>query len=167
MRVTKLCLAVAAVLCFAGGAQAGTGTAYFTVSANIAATCAVSVAGNISGLTNTNNTGSTTMNLTCTNTTPWTVGLVGVNNSDNTTFRMYDGDNYIAYTIAATSSDADVTGKPSQVGSTVPTRIVGTGTGVAQPVTLTVTARTTGADSLELAEPGDSYVDTVTATIYY
>jgi spore coat protein U-like protein len=146
-----------------------TNTTTFTVSATVAAYCTVSVPSGISGLSSSNQSASTTMTVECTNGTSWAVGLAGLSNPSDGVFRMKDSastPNYIRYSIAASSSDSNVTAKPSAVGNSS-NRIGGSGGGSAQSITLTANATLgTSGEDIRFAAPG-SYADTVTATIEF
>lgn len=151
-------------------ANSATNTTTFTVSATVAAYCTVSVPAGISGLSAATTSASTTMTVECTNGTSWAVGLAGTTNAADGVFRMKDSTaptpNKIRYSIAATSSDSNVTAKPTAVGNTS-NRIGGTGGGTAQTVTLTANATLgTAGEDIRFAAPG-SYSDTVTATIEF
>ncbi len=151
-------------------ANSATNTTTFTVSATVAAYCTVSVPTGISGLSASTLSASTTMTVECTNGTSWVVGLLGTTNASDGVFRMKDSaaptPNKIRYSIAATSSDSNVTAKPTAVGNSA-NRIGGTGAGAAQTVTLTANATLgTAGEDIRFAAPG-SYSDTVTATIEF
>ena len=115
----KRSFAIGAIAAFTLGApaNAATNTASFTVTANITAYCTVTISTGITGLSVTTPSGSTTMIVSCTNGTGWTVGLVGTHQVSDTQFAMSDGTDTIYYTIAATSAAAGVTQKPVAVGS--------------------------------------------------
>ena len=165
-------VAVAALVLTTGYAQqagAGSNTTTFTVTAVVAAHCTVNVPTNITGLNAATQSATTTLSVACTNGTPWTVGLAGVNNAADQAFRMKSsGNKYVRYTVAATSADSNVTDKPTQVGSQSSNRIGGTGGGGAQSVTLTASAvlNTVPTEDIRFVDPA-TYTDTVTATVYF
>ncbi len=140
-------------------ASAATATTTFQVTATVVATCLISgntlAFGNYTGV---QLDGTTTLSVTCTNTTPYNVGLNAgtATGATVTTRKMVNGANLLAY---ALYSD---TGRTTNWGNTVSTDTVpGTGNGSAQ--TLTVYGRIAAA---QYVTPG-SYADTITATITY
>jgi spore coat protein U-like protein len=172
MTTIKRSIVAASLLASAVSMQAmgATNSTNFTVSATVAAYCTVSVPTGISGLSSSNHSATASMTIECTNGTSWTVGLAGLSNAADGVFRMKDATtptpNYIRYSIAATSSDSNVTSKPTAVGSTS-NRIGGSGAGGAQSVTLTANATLgTSGEDIRFAAPG-SYSDTVTATVEF
>ncbi len=139
---------------------AATATSNFTVSATVQATCLIS-AGNLSFGTYTGSQvdASSTISVTCTNTTPYDVGLsAGTTTGATTSTRKMAGTggatlNYALYTDS---------GHLSNWGNIVDTDAVeGTGNGSAQ--SLTVYGRLPAA---QYVTPG-AYSDTITATITY
>lgn len=141
-------------------AQAATSTANFQVTAMVQATCMIS-AGNLDfgTYTGTATTATSSISVTCTNTTPYNVGLNAGSSSGATvtTRKMADsgGDtlSYGLYQDAAYSLNwGDTTGTDT---------VAGTGDGSTQ--TLTVYGQLPAG---QYVTPG-SYSDTVTATVYY
>jgi len=140
-------------------ANAATATASFNVTATVVATCSISATalafGNYTGA-QTDNT--STISVTCTNTTPYNVLLNpgSATGATVTTRKMTNGANTLGY---ALYSD---TGRTVNWGQTVGTdTVAGTGNGSAQ--TLTVYGRIAAG---QLVTPG-SYTDSVTATVSY
>jgi len=141
-------------------AAAATATATMSVTATVVATCVLSATplafGNYTGV----QTDSTaTLSITCTNTTPYNVGLgVGLSTGATVTTRKMTGPASATLAYALFSDTA----RTVNWGMTVPTdTVAGTGTGSVQ--SLTVYGRV--AAGLYVA-PG-AYTDTVTATVTY
>ena len=143
-----------------GPASAATATTTFTVSATVQATCSISAA-NLAFGTYTgaliNATAALTVN--CTNTTPYNIGLsAGTTTGATVTTRKMAGPgaNTIGYGLYRDAAHA------TNWGNTVGTdTLPGTGTGVAQSVTI-FGQMAAG----QLSSPG-AYSDTITATINY
>src|SRR3977135_3119516 len=94
-RILAGSLAIAALLCDAGGGavQAATATASFTVSVTIVASCSISatnLAFGAQGILSANVASTSTVSVTCTNTTPYSVGLDNGVNFSGGTRRMKD-----------------------------------------------------------------------------
>lgn len=166
MKLNKL--AVAATLAIVSvGAQAATTTDTFTVSTNVTASCSVS-AGNlvftdVDPLANASaaTDGTSTVSVTCSNTTPYDVGLSAgsATGATVTTRKMTHTDTTSTLDYALFSD----TGRTTNWGNTVATdTVAGTGTGAAQ--TLTVYGRI--ASGQQAAKVG-AYSDTVTVTVTY
>lgn len=162
--VRSRALSACALFCLWGlavsapSAEAGVDTATFQVSANVQATCVISVApmsfGTYTGLTA---TATTTISVVCTNTTPYTIGLdagVGVGCSESLRCLTQQGGTaqieYSLYHDAAYSNVWTSTNVHN-----------GVGTGVSQAITIYGRAR-----GEQFVEP-DPYYDTVTATINF
>ncbi|AYD62699.1 spore coat U domain-containing protein [Achromobacter sp. B7] len=144
-------------------AQAGP-TANFNVTLTITANCVIA-ANNLAfgthGVLNTAITGNTTLNVTCSNTTPYTVGLssgTGTGSSGTTRFMQGTGSNTatVAYQLYQPNSPTVVWGDAQ-----VADRVGGVGNGSAQALVVngTVPVQTTPAP--------DTYSSTVTATVYF
>lgn len=153
-------LAVAGAFCLTSThALAATATSSFTVSATVNATCLIN-AGNLSFGTYTGSTVNATssISVTCTNTTPYNVGLnAGTASGATVTTRAMTGTNgTLSYSLYSDS------GMTTNWGNTVGTDTVsGTGNGSAQ--SLTVYGQI---PSGQYVAPG-SYSDTITATVTY
>ena len=145
-----------------GAVHAATATASSTISATVQATCLISATslgfGTYTGVLLET---TSTISITCTNTTPYTIGLnagLGVTPTATVTTRHMTGPaaanlNYGLY------SDA---GRANNWGLTPGTdTVAGTGNGAAQPLTLY--GRVAAA---QFVAPG-AYTDTVTATVTY
>lgn len=140
-------------------ANAATNTTTFTVSANVQSTCAISVPALPFG----NYTGSqlnvsTPVTVTCTNTTPYNVGLdAGATTGATTTTRqMLNGTTKLNYILFQDS------GQTKNWGNTNGTdTVAGTGSGAAQ--TLTIYGRIPAGQYVTPL----AFTDTVTATITY
>jgi spore coat protein U-like protein len=153
-------LGVAALGLSSPRAQAATATTSFTVSATVQATCLISANnlgfGTYSG---TQATASSTINVTCTKTTPYNVGLnAGTASGATVTTRQMQGPsgallNYGLYQDSAYTKNW---------GNTVGTdTVAGTGNGTQQ--TLTVYGQLPAG---QYVTPG-AYTDTITATVSY
>jgi spore coat protein U-like protein len=136
-----------------------TSTTSFNVTATIVKDCGVSatsmVFGNYTGAVNNS---TSTVTVTCTNTTAYTVGLSPglATGATVATRKMQDGANLLNYALYSNS------GRTTIWGNTAGTNWVGgTGSGVAQP--LTVYGQIPAAQH---PTPG-SYTDTITATVTY
>lgn len=148
---------------FAGTAGAATATANFDVTLTIQADCTITanpLAFGNAGILNTNLDAQTTVSVTCSNTTPYQVGLnAGLGAGATVANRLMTG----------TSSSATVayqlyqdTARTTVWGNTEGTDTVGgTGNGAAQSMNVygRVSSQTTPAP--------DTYQDTVTATVYF
>jgi spore coat protein U-like protein len=144
------------------GAEALTATGSFNVQVTIASTCVVTSATNLDfgtqGVLASNVDQTNTVTITCTNTTPYNIGLdKGLNGSSVTTRQMKSGGgaliNYALY------SDS---GRTTNWGNTVGTDTVaatGNGSGQAYTVYGRVPPQTTPAPA--------GYTDTITVTVTY
>ena len=149
------------ILCASPG-QGATSTAQFNVTATVAPTCLISAADLGFGVyTGTAINTSTTLTVTCTNTTTY---QIGGDNGQNSQFVGV----YAKYMAGPSSSKLRYhlyidSARTIEWGSTAGTNeIAGTGTGAAQTITV---YGTVGAGSFG-AVPG-AYTDTVTATVTY
>ena len=158
MKNTIIAAVAALTLGFATtAANATTATTTFAVTANVQANCTITAAplafGNYTGAVN---NAASTITATCTNTTPYNVGLnAGTATGATVTNRsMVNGANLLNYKI---TSDA---GHSTNWGNTIGTdTVTGTGSGAAQ--TLNVYGQIPAA---QLVTPG-AYRDTITATL--
>ena len=159
----SLAALTAAFFSFAGsGAEAATATGSFNVQVTIAATCVVTSATNLNfgtqGVLAANVDQTSTINVTCTNTTPYNIGLdKGVNGASVTTRQMKAaGPALINYSLF---SDA---GRTVNWGNTVGTdTVAATGTGSAQPFTVF------GRIPPQVSPLAAVYTDTITVTVTY
>lgn len=147
-----------------GIAAAQTATANFNVTLTIAANCVISATDlnfGSQGVLSTAVTGNTNLSVTCSNTTPYTVGLnagTGTGSTEAQRFLSGTGANTatVAYQLYKPGGQTVVWGDTD-----VSSRVGGTGTGAATPIQVNgvVPAQTTPA-------PG-TYSSTVTATVYF
>jgi spore coat protein U domain-containing protein, fimbrial subunit CupE1/2/3/6 len=174
---TKLCsllccgLIAASSLGLGGGiAQATTATTTFTVSVTITASCTIGVANlafGSQGILSANVDQTTTITVTCSNTTPYSVGMDNGLNFSGGTRRMKDTGagttfvNYGLYSDAARTFAWTTTTSPSSCTGGASTCALGTGNGTAQTITLygRIPAQTTPAPA--------TFNDTMTATVTY
>jgi spore coat protein U-like protein len=161
MRFLPITIA-ASFLSFAGTeARAATATGSFNVQVTISSTCVVTSATTLDfgaqGVLSANVDQTSTITITCTNTTPYNIGLnQGVNGSSVTTRQMKSGSALINYSLF---QDA---GRTVNWGNTVGTdTVASTGTGSAQPFTVfgRIPPQTTPAAGL--------YTDTITITVTF
>lgn len=149
---------------FAATYSNGTGTATFDVSMKIIANCVISASaldfGQTQGVLNTAVNVNTSLSVTCTNTTPYNVGLSAGSGTGSTgTTRYMSGTGGNTATVAFNLFQ---TAGATLWGDTQGTNTVGgTGNGNAQPLTVygQVPAQTTPMP--------DTYRSTVTATVYF
>jgi spore coat protein U domain-containing protein, fimbrial subunit CupE1/2/3/6 len=141
---------------------AATTTSTFTVSITLAATCTINSASALNfgnqGILSANVDQTSTIQVTCTNTTPYNIGLDAGTGSGATvaTRKMTSGGATVDYTLYSDSGRATVWG--NTVGTDT---LAGTGNGTGQNFTVygRVPSQTTPA-------PG-TYTDTVTVTVTY
>jgi len=156
-------LALSVLASSTGCAQASTSiTANLGVSLSITATCTVNggtVAFGTTGLLTAILDGNGTFTVTCTNTTPYTVGLNQGLNGASVTARLMHSPTTSANVSYALYSDVLRT---SNWGNTSGSWVSGTGTGSAQTLTVygLIPIQTTPA-------PATDYADTVTITVTY
>ena len=150
-------------------AEAGTATGNLTVQLTITSSCSIGAAtlnfGSDAGtsLVTTALTASTTVSVTCTNLSPYSIGM-GQGSNYNTTNRMANGSNYIDYGLY---TDAGLTHPWTTASSSTTCTIangcyLGTGNGSAQSVTIYGQVPT-----VTTAPAAGSYSDTVVMTITY
>lgn len=146
-----------------GGAVAATDTALFNVTATVASVCQSLTAGNLDfgaydTLSGSAVSGSSTISVTCSNGTSYSIALsTGSNSSGYAPRTMKDGSNSLNYNLYKDSSFTNVWGD-----GTSSTQVV-TGTGNGNQVNTTVYGQIAGSQT---AAPG-SYSDTITVTITY
>ncbi len=161
----KPILSAAALGCMAlalapGSALAATATTTFAVSATVQATCLVSATPMAFGTyTGAVAASTSTVSVTCTNTTPYNVGLSAGNAAGATvTTRKMSGPNAAVLAYALTSDSAHSVNWGQTVGTDT---VAGTGSGSAQA--LTVYGQVAAG---QYVAPG-AYADTITATVSY
>lgn len=152
----------AVALMIAGPVTAATTTATTAVSATVQATCLVTASSMAFGTyTGVVSDSTATISVTCTNTTPYTVGLsagLGVTPTATVTTRHMTGAAAANLNYALFSD----TGRTTNWGMTpVTDTVAGTGNGAVQA--LTIYGRVAAA---QYVAPG-AYTDTVTATVTY
>jgi spore coat protein U-like protein len=144
-------------------AEAATATTTMTVQVSIVATCTINSAstlnfGNSIGVLSANVDQQSTIQVTCTNTTPYNVGLNAGTGTGATvaTRKLTSGANTINYTLYSNSGRTTVWG--NTIGADT---VAATGNGAAQSYTVygRIPPQTTPA-------PG-SYTDTITVTVTY
>jgi len=156
--------ALAACLLAASGdsLDAATSTATMTVQMTITATCTVNSASTLNfgtqGVLAVNVDQTSTIQLTCTNTTPYNVGLDAGTGTGATvaTRKMTSGANTVNYTLYSNS------GRTTVWGNTVGTdTVAATGNGSAQSYTVY------GRVPPQAAPAPGTYTDTITVTVTY
>jgi spore coat protein U-like protein len=158
----KSCIALGAILLFASEGRAATVTTTFTTQITITAACIINSASNLNfgaaGILAANVDQTSTIQVQCTNTTPYSVSLdAGTGIGATVAAReMTNGANTVTYSLY---SDA---GRTIVWGNTIPTNTVaGTGNGASQAYTVfgRVPPQATPAPAL--------YTDTITVTVTY
>ena len=153
---------VLAVLAWTGSAFAATTTTTFTVQITITASCVINSASTLNfggqGVLTANVDNTWTIQVQCTNTTPYNIGLdAGTGTGATVAVRkMTNGANTITYSLYSDSGHTTVWG--NTVGTNT---VAATGSGASQSYTVygRVTAQTTPAPA--------TYTDTVTVTVTY
>ena len=154
--------ALSAFLALADRSQAATATSTFAVQVAITATCTINSASTLNfgtvGVLAANVDQSSTIQVTCTNTTPYNIGLDAGTGSGATVAvrKLTSGGATVNYSLYSDSGHATVWG------NTVSTdTVAATGSGAAQNYTVygRIPAQTTPA-------PGN-YADTITVTVTY
>jgi spore coat protein U-like protein len=162
MQMRTIALAGALALGCCGFADATTTTSTFTVQMTITSSCAINSASTLnfgsSGVISANVDQTSTIQVQCTNTTPYTIGLNAGTGTGATVAarKMTNGGNTITYSLYSDS------GRTTVWGNTVGTDTVSaTGSGAAQSYTVygRVPAQTTPAPA--------TYSDTITVTVTY
>ena len=158
----KAALAACVLIPWAGPAHAASATTTFAIQATITATCLINSASTLNfgtvGVLASNTDQTSTIQVTCTNTTPYNIGLDAGTGSGATVAvrKLTSGGATVNYSLY---SD---TGRATVWGNTVSTdTVAGTGNGAAQNYTVygRIPAQTTPA-------PGN-YADTITVTVTY
>jgi spore coat protein U-like protein len=158
----KAALAACFLIPLANASYAASTTSTFAVQATIAATCTINSASTLNfgtlGVLASNTDQTSTIQVACTNTTPYNIGLdPGAGTGATVAVRkLTSGANTVNYTLYSDS------GRTTVWGNTVSTdTVAATGNGVAQSYTVygRIPAQTTPA-------PGN-YADTITVTVTY
>ena len=166
MRRNALCTALifSALLLAAQIAHAATSTATFTVQITIVADCKISATtldfGSNPGVLVANIDATNTVNVTCTNTTPWAVSLnAGTGVGGTVVLRKMSGPGAatVNYTIYRDAGRTQVWGD----GTSGTFTVAGTGSGVAQAQT------SYGRVPPQSAPTPGGYLDTITATVTF
>jgi spore coat protein U-like protein len=168
----KLATVVLILGCLHGAvtAQAGTNTNNLTVQITITASCTInastltfpSTAG--TALTAAAVTGNTTVSVTCTNTSPYSIGMGQGNNYSGGSNRMASASNFLPYTlyVDVALTHPWTTGATNSSCTTTNDCYLGTGSGSAQSIPIYGQVPTTASAPV----PG-TYSDTVLMTITY
>lgn len=144
------------MLGLATSANAATATSNFTVSATVVATCTIGATNlGFGNYTGTQTDSSSTITVTCTNSTGYTVGLSS-GSGTVAARKMTSGAASLNYSL---TTDAARANNWTDIGG----GNVATGTGAGSAQTLTVFGRIPGA---QYPTPG-AYTDTITATVSY
>jgi spore coat protein U-like protein len=163
-------LVLALALALAPPAQAASSTASMTVQITITASCTINAAvldfGSNAGtaLLSGSISASTTLSVTCTNGSPYSIGLNNGANASGSQRRMINGGNFISYDLYTDAGhvNAWTTATDSTTCATANSCVLGTGTGSAQ------TANVYGVvPAVAVAPAAGTYSDTVTMTITY
>jgi spore coat protein U-like protein len=162
---SSLKIAIAALFCclpLANSVKAATATSTFTVQMTVTSSCVINSTSTLNfgnqGVLIANVDNTTAVQVQCTNTTPYNIGLDAGTGSGATvtTRKMTNGSNTINYSLYSDSGRATVWG------NTVGTNTVsGTGSGASQSYTIygRVPPQTTPAAA--------TYTDTITVTVTY
>ena len=152
-------------------AQTGTATQNLTVQITITASCTIAAAtldfGSTAGTTlvSANVDAATTVSVTCTNGSPYSIGMDnGANFSGTRRMKQGATTNYLGYGLYVDSgrTNAWTTAASSSTCTTTNSCFLGTGNGSAQSVNIYGRVPSTGT-----APPTGTYTDTVTMTITY
>jgi spore coat protein U-like protein len=161
--VHRAALAACFLIPWAGASHAATATSTFTVQATIVATCTINSAstlnfGNSIGVLAANVDQTSTIQVTCTNTTPYNIGLDAGTGSGATLAvrKLTSGGATINYSLYTSNAYSTVWGITPGTDT-----VAGTGNGASQSYTVfgRIPAQTTPA-------PG-TYADTITVTVTY
>jgi spore coat protein U-like protein len=165
-----LCLCLLAALSNSGEARAGTVTGSLPVQMQITAACTV----NTSSLTFTTTSGTSltssqvtqtgTISVTCTNSSPYSIGLDNGQNASSGQRRMANSTNYISYNVYLDSAHTEpwTTAATSSTCTGTNTCYLGTGDGSAQTVDVYGVVPTVTA-----APASGTYSDSITITVTY
>jgi spore coat protein U-like protein len=158
----RLALVVGSLMYAAGPCEAATATTTFTVQITILANCAINSASTLDfggqGLLSANVDNTSTILVTCTNTTPYNIGLSAGTGTGATvaTRKMTAGGNTIDYSLYRDAARSQVWG--TTIGTDT---VAATGNGASQTHTVygRVPPQTTPAPAI--------YSDTITVTVTY
>jgi spore coat protein U-like protein len=164
LRALPLSLGAAALLSAVAPmeAEATTTTASVAVSASVLSSCGVTALplafGTYSPAQSTNTTAQTSVVVTCTNGTPYNVGLNagGGTGASVTTRVMSSGSNTLTYSLYQDSGYSTVWG--NTIGTNT---VTGTGSGLSQTITVY------GSVTALQAAPAGSYTDSITVSMTY
>jgi len=167
MRNSVSALLIAAALGISGAANAATATTSFSVTATVLKTCSATSSALAFGSYTPGAgalTGSTAVNVKCTNGTAFTVALnAGTTTGGAITQRlMANGANTLQYNLFTTSAYTTVFGDGTGGSSTQG----GTGSGLGSSVAVNVYGQLPDNTTNQNAVPGN-YTDTITATVTY
>ncbi|WP_128971318.1 Csu type fimbrial protein [Bradyrhizobium tropiciagri] len=151
-------------------AQAGTSTANLTVQITITASCTINAAtlnfGSVSGTTlaTTLQSSSTTVSVTCTNGSPYSIAMDNGANPSGSQRRMANAGNFISYNLFTDAAHTNpwTTATSSTTCTTTNGCFLGTGNGSAQTINIYGDVPATGT-----APNTGTYTDTVVMTITY
>ena len=151
-------------------AMAGTSTATLTVQINITAACSIDVStldfGSNAGtaLLGGNLNATTSVSVTCTSGSPYSIGVNNGSNASSGQRRMINGANYISYNLYTDSGHANAwtTASNSTTCTTSNSCLLGTGNGSAQ-----LTSIYGVVPSVATAPAAGNYSDSVTMTVTY
>lgn len=158
--LTCAAIAVAALAQAPPALAAGSSSGTFDVTATVVATCSLSAQnllfGNYNPITAANTDAATTMSVTCTNGTPYQVGisLGGGTGATTATRYMVLSTNKLGYTLYRDSNRTQLWGTTANTDT-----LSGTGTGTA------ATVNVYGRIAMQQAVPAGDYQDTVTVTV--
>lgn len=169
-RLAALATALVSGVLLAGPAGAATSTAALTVQITITAACSVNAAtldfGTNAGtaLLAAAVNASTTVSVTCTSGSPYSVGMGNGQNATGSQRRMINGGNYISYDLYTDAGllNAWTTASNSTTCTSTNSCILGTGNGSAQSIDVYGVV-----PSVAVAPPAGSYADSVTMTVTY
>jgi spore coat protein U-like protein len=155
---------------FENAAEAGTATANLTVQVAITASCTINTAtldfGSNAGTTLISSAinGATTVSVTCTNGSPYSIGMDNGANVSGSQRRMASGANFLNYNLYTDAArlNAWTTAASNSTCTTTSSCFLGTGSGSAQSVNIYGTVPSVGT-----APPTGVYTDTVTMTITF
>ena len=159
LSIGALCLLVLALMATPASAYTNTATTTMAVSATVQATCTVTAGAMSFGTYNTAvNNSTATITTTCTNTTPYQIGLdKGANGGSVTTRQMKNGAALLNYSLTQDAGHATNWGNTP--GTDTPAAVNGNGSGQ----TVTVYGQIPAG---QYVTPG-SYSDTITVTVNY
>jgi spore coat protein U-like protein len=152
------------LLATAGAAQAATKNASFNVTATVAKNCVISANPlSLGAFDGTNDLAATsTIVVTCTNGTPFTVNLNAGSSGSFAARTMSNGTDTLTYNLFTDASYGSIWGN----GSTGTANVPGTGGGFATPRTLTVAGRLLASANTGPVGAG-TYTDTIVASVVY